>query len=94
VGARPGQIFALVLGESLALALAGAALGVLLLQGALLLAGPLLQVRLGLAIAGWPPSSHELGLLAAVLGCGALAGVFPAWRAYRYSVADGMTIRI
>lgn len=94
VGARPGQIFALVLGESLALALAGAALGVLLLQGALLLAGPLLEARLGLAIAGWPPSSHELVLLAAVLVCGALAGVFPAWRAYRYSVADGMTIRI
>ena len=94
VGARPGQIFALVLGESLALALAGAALGVLLLQGALLLAGPMLQARLGLAIAGWPPSSHELILLAAVLGCGFLAGLFPAWRAYRYSVADGMTIRI
>ena len=94
VGARPGQIFALVLGESLALALAGAALGVLLLQGALLLAGPILEARLGLAIAGWPPSSHELMLLAAVLGCGLLAGLFPAWRAYRYSVADGMTIRI
>ena len=94
VGARPGQIFALVLGESLALALAGAALGVLLLQGALLLAGPLLQARLGLAIAAWPPSGHELALLAGVLGCGALAGLFPAWRAYRYSVADGMTIRI
>ncbi len=60
VGARPGQIFALVLGESLALALAGAALGVLLLQGVLLLAGPALQARLGLAIAAWPPSSHEL----------------------------------
>ncbi len=94
VGARPGQIFALVLGESVALALAGAVLGVLLLQGALLLAGPLLEARLGLAIAGWPPSSHELMLLATVLGCGLLAGIFPAWRAYRYSVADGMTIRI
>jgi putative ABC transport system permease protein len=94
VGARPGQIFALVLGESVALALAGAVLGVLLLQGALLLAGPVLEARLGLAIAGWPPSNHELTLLAAVLGCGLLAGVFPAWRAYRYSVADGMTIRI
>ncbi|HRD68140.1 MAG TPA: ABC transporter permease [Candidatus Competibacter sp.] len=94
VGARPGQIFALVLGESLALALTGAALGVLLLQGALLLAGPMLEARLGLAIAGWPPSSHEWLLLAAALGCGLLAGVFPAWRAYRYSVADGMTIRI
>lgn len=94
VGARPEQIFALVLGESAALALTGAVLGISLLQGALLLAGPVLEARLGLAIAGWPPSSHELVLLTAVLGCGVFAGFFPAWRAYRYSVADGMTIRI
>lgn len=94
LGARPGQIFALVLGESLVLALAGAGLGLTLLQAALWLAGPLLEARLGLTIAGWPPSSHELSLLAAVLACGLGAGLFPAWRAYRYSVADGMTIRI
>ncbi|MFO7642277.1 MAG: ABC transporter permease [Candidatus Competibacteraceae bacterium] len=94
VGARPGHIFALVLGESLVLALVGAALGVLLLQGGLLVAGPLLEARLGLAIAGWPPSSHELILLASVLGCSLLAGLFPAWRAYRYSLGDGMTVRI
>lgn len=94
IGARPGQIFALVLGESLVLALAGAGLGLTLLQAALWLAGPLLEARLGLTIAGWPPSAHELSLLAAVLACGLGAGLFPAWRAYRYSVADGMTIRI
>lgn len=94
VGARPGQIFMLMLGESLALTLCGAALGVLLLQGGLLLAGSALETRLGLAIADWPPSSHEWVLLAAVLVCGLLAGLFPAWRAYRYSLADGMTLRI
>lgn len=94
VGARPWQIFALVLGESLTLALAGAAGGLALLQGALLLAGSLLETRLGLTIAAWPPSVHELSLLAIVLACGLGAGLFPAWRAYRYSVADGMTIRI
>lgn len=94
VGARPGQIFTLVLGESLALALCGAALGVLLLQGGLLWAGPILEGRLGLTIAGWPPSNYEWMLLMAVLGCGLLAGLFPAWRAYRYSLADGMTLRI
>jgi len=94
VGAGPGHVFALVLGESLVLALVGATLGVLLLQGGLLVAGPLLEARLGLAIAGWPPSRHELLLLAAVLGCGLLAGLLPAWRAYRYSLADGMTLRL
>ncbi len=94
VGARPRQIFSLVLGESLALALCGATLGVLLLQGGLLLAGPLLETRLGLSIAGWPPSPHEWILLIAVLGSSLVAGLFPAWQAYRYSLTDGMTIRI
>ena len=94
VGARPSQIFSLVLGESLTLALVGAVCGLLLLQGTLWLAGPVLEARLGLTIAAWPPSSHELMLLVAVLGCGFVAGIIPAWRAYRYSVADGMTIRM
>jgi len=94
IGAGPGHVFALMLGESLALALGGALLGVLLLQTGLLLAGPLLEARLGLVIAGWPPSPHEFILLAAVLGGGLLAGLIPAWRAYRYSLADGMTLRI
>lgn len=94
VGAGPGHVFALMLGESLTLALSGALLGVLLLQAGLLLAGPLLEARLGLVIAGWPPSPHEWILLAAVLGGGLLAGLIPAWRAYRYSLADGMTLRI
>lgn len=94
IGAQPRQIFALILGEATALALVGAVLGVLMLQGALLLAGPLLETQLGLRVAAWPLSSYELILLAAVLGCGLLAGVFPAWRAYRYSVVDGMTIRL
>ena len=94
IGAGPGHVFALMLGESLTLALGGALLGVLLLQTGLLLAGPLLEARLGLVIAGWPPSPHEFILLAAVLGGGLLAGLVPAWRAYRYSLADGMTLRI
>lgn len=94
VGARPGQIFTLMLGESLVLTLCGAALGALLLQGGLFWVEPILESRLGLTIAGWPPSNYEWMLLMAMLGCGLLAGIFPAWRAYRYSLADGMTLRI
>jgi len=33
-------------------------------------------------------------LLSAVVGAGLLASVFPAWRAYRLSLADGMTVRV
>lgn len=94
VGAQPRQIFGLVLGESLTLTALGAVAGVLLLQAVLALAGPLLETRLGLRIAAWPPSGHEGRLLLAVLGCGVAAGLLPALRAYRYSLADGLTVRL
>jgi putative ABC transport system permease protein len=42
---------------------------------------------------GWP-SPHELALAALVAAAGVLIGLIPAWRIYRYSLADGMTVRI
>jgi ABC-type bacteriocin/lantibiotic exporter with double-glycine peptidase domain len=35
-----------------------------------------------------------LGLLAAVLAAGLLVGLIPAYRAYRLSLADGLTPRV
>jgi putative ABC transport system permease protein len=42
---------------------------------------------------GWPAAT-EWALLGAVLAASLLASLVPAWRAYRYSLADGMTIRV
>jgi putative ABC transport system permease protein len=36
----------------------------------------------------------ELVWLAGVIAAALLASVIPAWRAYRYSLADGMTVRM
>ena len=36
---------------------------------------------------------RDLAALAAILAGGVLAGLLPAWRAYRLSLADGMTVR-
>ncbi len=94
LGARYVQIFGLVLGEALLLTVAGIGLGLLLLQALLLLVLPLLNARVGLSIAGWPPSWHELTLLGAVLLAGFIAGLVPALRVYRYSLADGLTIKL
>jgi putative ABC transport system permease protein len=94
VGARPRHVFALILGEAAFLTLAGIALGVAALYLGLLAARPWLESRLGLFIGiGWP-SPHELELMLAVAAAGALIGLLPAYRIYRYSLADGMTIRI
>jgi putative ABC transport system permease protein len=94
VGARPMHVFALILGEAAFLTLIGIALGVAALYAGLLAGKPWLEARLGLFIAiGWP-SAHELALMLLVAAAGALIGLIPAYRIYRYSLADGMTIRI
>jgi putative ABC transport system permease protein len=94
VGARPSQVFALMLGEAAVLTLLGIALGVAALYAGLIAGQSWLESRLGLFIVvGWP-SAHEAVLMAAVALAGVLIGLVPAWRIYRYSLADGMSIRI
>jgi putative ABC transport system permease protein len=94
VGAGPRHIFGLLMLESGCLAVAGAALGVLLLYGLLVIGQPLIEKRYGLFIGiGWP-GAWDWMLLGIVVAAGILAGVLPSLRAYRQSVADGMMVRI
>ncbi|HEX7811586.1 MAG TPA: ABC transporter permease [Burkholderiales bacterium] len=94
VGARPSQIFGLILGEAAFLTLMGIALGVVGLYAGLFAGQTWLESRLGLFIVvGWP-SAYEAVLMALVALAGILIGLVPAWRIYRYSLADGMSIRI
>jgi len=94
VGARPLHIFALILGEAAFLTLLGIALGITALYLGLLAGQPWLESRLGLFIVvGWP-SAYEFALMTVVATAGVLIGLVPAYRIYRYSLADGMTIRI
>ena len=94
VGARPRHVLVLIVGEAAALAAAGLALGVALLYLGLLLARRFIETRLGLAIEIGPPSATEWTLLGAVLLASVVAGLWPAIRAYRYSLHDGMTVRV
>ena len=94
VGARPIHVFGLILGEAAFLTLSGIVLGVAALYVGLLAGQPWLESRLGLLIGvGWP-SEHEFALMLLVGAAGVLIGLIPAYRIYRYSLADGMTIRI
>jgi putative ABC transport system permease protein len=94
VGARPLHVFGLILGEAAFLTVSGIALGVAALYLGLLASQSWLESRLGLHIGvGWP-STHEFGLIVLVGAAGVLIGLVPAYRIYRYSLADGMTIRI
>ena len=94
VGARPWHVFALLLGEATFLTLLGIALGIAALYLGLRAGQPWLEQRLGLFIALRWPSLAEFGLMILVAVSGILIGLIPAYRIYRLSLADGMTIRI
>lgn len=93
VGATPRTIVAMLVLEALLMALVGAALGVLLLYTGLFVARPWVDAAFGLYLPISMLTGRELAGIAAVLGGGALVGLFPAIRAYRMSLADGMSIR-
>lgn len=94
VGARPWHIASLLVLEAFALALAGVLLGVLLLYVGIAGAQGYVQANYGLYLALTTPSQYEWTLLGAILGAALLMGSVPAWRAYRQSLNDGLSIRL
>ena len=94
VGARPRGIFLLLSIEGLCVTALGSVLGVVLLDALTLLARPFAQSAYGLAIRPQLVSLLELRLLAAVIAVGLLASLVPGYRAYRLSLADGLSPRL
>ena len=94
VGARPWHIAGLLVVEAFSLALAGALFGLLLLYVTIAVAQGPLQSHYGLYLPLALPSAYEWSLLAGILLAGLLMGCVPAWRAYRQSLADGLSIRL
>lgn len=94
VGARPWHIASLLIVEAFALALAGVLLGLALLYLGIALAQGYVQANYGLFLPLALPSRYEWTLLGAILAAALLMGALPAWRAYRQSLADGLSIRL
>jgi putative ABC transport system permease protein len=94
MGCRPSQVFALLTIESLLLAFAGCLFGVTLFYALILFAQPLLQQQFGLFISISLLGNYELMILSAILAISLVIGFLPGYRAYRYSLVDGMSIRL
>ncbi len=87
LGFQSPHILGLIAGESVLIAVLGGILGMLLMT-------PLLK-GIGIALSAWFPSfpvepRTYVMTLAAALAVGLLAAVFPAWRAMRVSIVDGL----
>ena len=94
VGARPADIFLLLSAEGVFVTLIGALCGIVLLAILSAAAAPLVQARLGFHLQPTLVSGAELQWLALVVAIGVLASVVPGYRAYRLSLADGLSPRI
>lgn len=94
VGARPRDLLALLAFEGAAVTLAGAVAGVVLLSVLSAVLGTWAQAQYGLALSLALPSGEELELLGWVVLVGTLASLLLGWRAYRLSLADGLTPRV
>lgn len=90
IGASPRHLLGLVMLEASFLTASGIVLGLGTLWSVLLVAGDKLQQLLGVYLTlAWPVSLGWIAL--AVFVAGILAGAVPAWRAWRYTLADGLT---
>ncbi|MGL1931036.1 MAG: ABC transporter permease [Desulfotalea sp.] len=94
VGAGPLTIFSLIVGETFVLTLTGIGLGIVIFYLTMFVAQPLLTSHIGLHINLTFLTMNEIVLMGVVLVAGILISFFPAWRIYKYSLIDGMTIRL
>jgi putative ABC transport system permease protein len=93
VGARPRTILGLLMAEAAVLTVIGVAFGIILLYAALLVLQPYVDTTYGLHLPIDAPKSGEWATLGFIVVVGCIAGLLPALRAYRLSLADGMTVR-
>ena len=94
VGAGPRQVLLLLAAEGVLVTICGVVLGALASIVATALLAGWVQTHFGIALHLRPPSTDEWLLLAGVLAGGSLASLVPGYRAYRLSLADGLSPRI
>ncbi|WP_151671623.1 ABC transporter permease [Nitrincola schmidtii] len=95
VGASPFRIVILLVFEAVLLTFLGILLGLLLLALITLGVQDWLALEYGIFLSspGWP-NATQWKLMGAVQLAGLFTGLIPAWRAYRYTLADGLTPRL
>ncbi|WPH15605.1 ABC transporter permease [Variovorax paradoxus] len=94
VGAGLRHVLALLALEGAMVTVLGVAFGVVMAVLGIALLAPWLQAQFGLTLSLSPPTLNEWLLMASLLVAGWLASLLPGIRAYRLSLADGLSPRI
>ncbi|VWX55740.1 putative ABC transport system permease protein [Burkholderiales bacterium 8X] len=93
VGAGPRHVLALLVLEGGMVSFIGVLLGALLAALGTALLSPWLQAEFGLSLRLSEPTLAEWQLIGGVLAAGTIASLLPGIRAYRLSLADGLSPR-
>jgi len=93
VGARPGHIFGLIIGEAGFVCFAGILLGVALLYILLLILQAPLASYYGFYLDINMLTANDLLILAIIQISALLIALIPGWLIYKYSLSDGMSIK-
>jgi len=94
VGAGLRHVLALLALEGAMVTVLGVAFGVVMAVLGIALLSPWLQAQFGLTLSLSEPTLNEWLLMASLLAAGWLASLLPGIRAYRLSLADGLSPRI
>ncbi len=94
LGSNSRKVSGLIVGETLLITMASLLLGFALLFAIQQFASPILNTQLGLDLSIKGVSATEIAIVAIVMGVGGIVGFIPAYRLYRYSLHDGMTVRM
>lgn len=94
VGAGPRTIVSLLVLESGVLATLGAFLGVVLAYGMIFLLSAPIEARFGLHLALRPLGKVEWLYVGGVILAGFVVGLVPAWKGYRNTLSDGLSVRL
>ncbi len=90
LGARRDTVLAIILCESLLIAVGGAVLGWVIAHLGVYAAGPIIEDKTGVQVGLFTVSPAELWVVPLVLGLAALAGLLPAFVGYRTDVAKNL----
>ena len=91
LGLSPLKILFLFLFESLTLVISGSLLGIGFLYSFIIISRPWIINRFGIFIPVQTLSSNEIGFLVLIVFASLIAGLIPAYAAYKKSLADGLT---
>jgi len=94
VGAGPGTIFGLLVTEALVVTIVATLTGLTLLYGLQWALMDVIHSRSGILFSLYPPTVAEWWRMGLVVCAGFLLSLVPAWRAYRQSLSDGLTVKV